>query len=158
MTSTADLIAAFAAKGGTVTRVDASATCGLTARQFHLAARDAVARPIVLEIVPLPYADFLTYISLVAYRFTGETGAAGGAARHVWGAVRTAFVGLRNLRAEFDADLEPDMFYYQAQVCKLARTLLEALAVGLEIVADCPNDLYAAMNTAYRAVAFRRLF
>ena len=140
-TSTQDAIAAFLAKGGAIAKVDATASCGMTDRQWHRAQRDDVVT-VVVGTAYLPSHAFAVVIANCLYQLSD----------------RNHYAKARNVIAEFNADPMPEIERYDMRLRWAIADMLAAIedvytaAVYDKTPKVMSNDLWDALRAAYKAM------
>lgn len=144
MTSTDAAIAAFLANGGKVSKVDAGATCGMTARDFRNAARDPKPVEVVQETVYIPEQGMVALLSNLLRN------------KGMFRIERNLVKGFSTIDAEFRRDDEPFMATYQGKTRRLIRETLMAVVQGFSwqelAFLDISNEEYDSLNRLYRSV------
>lgn len=143
MTNSADAIAAFLTKGGKVRKVSTSATCGMTARQWHKAARDPEPVAKVIEVLPYPGEGIhATLTALLAPINWTNTRQHFTCHRHM---ANTLMLLKENLTADKDTWLETNVSYWRQHS---ANALWDASKVFWD--ADYMSDeTFDAINSLY---------
>lgn len=141
MTNTQDAVAAFLAKGGAIAKVDATASCGMTDRQWHRAQRDDVVT-VILGKAYLPSHAFAVLVANCLYQVSD----------------RNHYAKARNVIAEFNADPMPEIGRYDMRL----RWAIADMLAAIEDVYDATrydktpkvmsNDLFHALRAAYKAM------
>lgn len=148
-TSTQDAIAAFLAKGGAIKKVDATATCGMTERQWHRVQRDDVVT-VVLGKAYLPSHGFAVIVANCLWQISDRN--------------RQLYLKVKGLIADFNADAEPEVEQYEKRLRYYIADMLAAIEnlYAETIYDDVPmqmsNELWDTLCAASNALnmAWRR--
>ena len=141
--STQDAIAAFLAKGGAIKKVDATASCGMTDRQWHRASRD-VETVTVIGRAYLPSNAMALFLANYAKELDSDRNF-----------LYMFKLNYKALMSEFSKDAEPNIQKYDLALQRAMQSLLRDIGSwATQPYSDVTmeNATYHLINRLYAAV------